>query len=107
MAIATVSVVFANTIGIPGINMGDDFTSGAPGWIVNGLGGNNALIGAGLGINRCNCPLTEKEDQYQIVNNWTFIKGNHTFKVGVDLRFATNLRVPSDTDRAGQMTFAT
>ncbi|MGZ4875877.1 MAG: outer membrane beta-barrel protein, partial [Candidatus Angelobacter sp.] len=71
-------VDFANTIGIPGINMGDDFTSGAPGWIVNGLGGNNALIGAGLGINRCNCPLTEKEDQYQIVNNWTFIKGNHT-----------------------------
>jgi hypothetical protein len=100
-------VEFANTIGIPGINMGDNFTSGAPGWQVNGLGGNNALIGGGLNINRCNCPLTEKEDQYQIVNNWTMIHGNHTFKVGVDLRFATNLRVPSDTDRAGLMTFAT
>jgi hypothetical protein len=98
-------VEFANTIGIPGINTGDSFTSGAPGWQINGLGPNNALIGGGLNINRCNCPLTEKEDQYQVVNNWTFIKGNHTFKVGVDLRFATNLRVPSDTDRAGLMTF--
>ncbi len=98
-------VEFANTIGIPGINMGDSFTSGAPGWQINGLGGTNALIGGGLSINRCNCPLTEKEDQYQVVNNWTMIHGNHTIKLGVDLRFATNLRVPSDTDRAGLMTF--
>jgi len=98
-------VEFANTIGIPGINMGDNFTSGAPGWVINNPGGGNSNIGAGLGINRCNCPLTEREDQYQIVNNWTFIKGNHTLKVGVDLRYGRNLRVPSDTDRAGQMNF--
>ena len=32
--------------------------------------------------------------------------GNHTVKVGVDLRYGRNLRVPSDTDRAGLMTFA-
>lgn len=99
-------VEFANTIGIPGINMGDNFTSGAPGWVINAPGGNNVNIGAGLGINRCNCPLTEKEDQGQVVNNWTMIKGNHTFKVGVDLRYARNLRVPSDTDRAGQLNFS-
>ena len=98
-------VEFANTIGIPGINTGSSFTSGAPGWQINGLGPTNALIGGGLSINRCNCPLTEKESQFQVVNNWTFIKGNHTVKVGVDLRFANNLRVPSDTDRAGLMTF--
>jgi hypothetical protein len=98
-------VDFANTIGIPGINMGDNFTSGAPGWQIDGHGGTNSLIGGGLSINRCNCPLTEKEDQYQIVNNWTTIHGNHTIKVGVDLRFADNLRVPSDTDRAGLMEF--
>ena len=99
-------VEFANTIGIPGINMGDNFTSGAPGWVISANGGGNANIGAGLGINRCNCPLTEKEDQGQVVNNWTMIKGNHTFKVGVDLRYARNLRVPSDTDRAGQLNFS-
>ena len=104
-------VEFANQLGIPGLNLGDYFTSGAPGFIIhspyngNDNSTNESLIGGGLGINRCNCPLTEREDQGQIVNNWTFIKGNHTIKVGADLRYGRNLRVPSDTDRAGQMDF--
>ena len=95
---------FANTLGIPGINTGSYFTSGAPGFEI-ATGEATSLIGAGLGINRCNCPLTEREDQFQIVNNWTRIIGNHSIKVGVDLRYARNLRVPSDTDRAGQLNF--
>jgi len=105
-------VEFANQLGIPGINLGDNFTSGAPGFIIHSpfTGGsdnstNESLIGGGLGINRCNCPLTEREDQFQIVNNWTKIMGNHALKVGADLRYGRNLRVPSDTDRAGQMDF--
>jgi hypothetical protein len=100
---------FANQIGIPGINFDKTFTSGSPGWRVDNFsgftppgGGPSADFGAGLGIQRCNCPLSQKEDQYQIVNNWTYIRGNHTFKGGVDLRYARNLRVPSDTDRAGE-----
>jgi hypothetical protein len=95
---------FANTLGIPGINTSNSFTSGAPGFEVNS-GSATSLIGGGLGINRCNCPLTEREDQFQIVNNWTWIKGNHSLKVGADLRYGRNLRVPSDSDRAGQMDF--
>jgi hypothetical protein len=99
-------VDFATQLGIPGENLGDYFSSGAPGFEMNSpFGGSTALIGGGLGINRCNCPLTEREDQFQIVNNWTKIVGNHTFKVGVDLRYGRNLRVPSDTDRAGQNNF--
>lgn len=99
---------FAKNLGIPGVNMGDNFTSGASGFIINSpFGGANSNIGGGLNINRCNCPLAEKEDQGQIVNNWTKIFGNHSIKVGVDLRYARNLRVPSDTDRAGQFTFTT
>lgn len=98
------STQFANTLGIPGINTGSYFTSGAPGFEIDSDGA-TALIGGGLGINRCNCPLTEREDQFQIVNNWTKIWGNHQFKAGVDLRYGRNLRVPSDTDRAGQMNF--
>ncbi len=101
-------VQFATQLGIPGENLGDNFTSGAPGFEISApFGGATSLIGGGLGINRCNCPLTEKEDQFQIVNNWTKIMGNHSLKVGVDLRYARNLRVPSDTDRAGQNNFAT
>lgn len=102
---------FANTLGIPGINKGDYFTSGSPGFEVRfPFDPNNngqSKFGAGLDINRCNCPLTEREDQGQIVNNWTIIKGNHTFKVGADLRYGRNLRVPSDTDRAGLLHFGT
>ncbi|HEX4284832.1 MAG TPA: TonB-dependent receptor [Terracidiphilus sp.] len=105
---------FANTLGIPGINTGSNFTSGSPGFLITGLPGgvNNPVFGntnweygAGLGINRCNCPLTEREDQFQLVNNWTKVMGNHTLKIGADLRYGRNLRVPSDTDRAGQITF--
>ena len=108
-------VEFANTLGIPGINTGSNFTSGSPGFQIDGLptgttnnpvfGNANWMYGAGLGINRCNCPLTEREDQFQIVNNWTKVIGNHTVKVGVDLRYGRNLRVPSDTDRAGLIEF--
>jgi hypothetical protein len=100
-------VSFAQTLGIPGINTGSNFTSGSPGFAIGTVPGGNTqpLYGAGLGINRCNCPLTEREDQGQIVNNWTLIKGNHSFKVGADLRYGRNLRVPSDTDRAGLLTF--
>ena len=61
--------------------------------------------GSGLNVNRCNCPVTQKEDQYQVVNNWTKILGNHSVKFGVDLRYARNLRVPSDVNRAGQFGF--
>jgi hypothetical protein len=106
------SVEFANSLGIPGINLGTFFTGGAPGFIFdslpNGGGGTNGWsYGDGLGVNRCNCPLTEREDQGQIVNNWTLIRGNHSFKLGVDLRYGRNLRVPSDTDRAGALNFHT
>ena len=109
-------VPFADNIGIPGINSGpgiisSGFTSGSPGFEVRyPFDPNNneqSKFGAGLDINRCNCPLAEKEDQGQVVNNWTMISGNHTFKLGVDLRYGRNLRVPSDTDRAGLMHFAT
>ena len=103
---------FANTLGIPGINTGTTFTGGAPGFNITNLPGGgggtagNIDYGDGLGINRCNCPLTEREDQGQVVNNWTWIKGNHSLKVGADLRYGRNLRVPSDSDRDGQLNFS-
>jgi len=106
------NVEFAKTLGIPGINMGDYFTGGSPGFVPSNLPGGSGgtqgtVYGDGLNVNRCNCPLTQKEDQYQIVNNWTKVLGNHSVKIGVDLRYARNLRVPSDTDRAGQINFGT
>jgi hypothetical protein len=100
------TAAIATQLGIPGINTGNSFTSGAPGFVISyPFTGTQSNIGAGLNINRCNCPLTEREDQFQIVNNWTKIWGNHSVKLGADLRYGRNLRVPSDTDRAGQLNF--
>ncbi|HEY3972955.1 MAG TPA: TonB-dependent receptor [Candidatus Sulfotelmatobacter sp.] len=97
--------------GIPNANMGDNFTSGLGEFdMVNGSGNNTSTnlsnFGDGLGVARCNCPLIERERQYQFVGNITKIMGNHQFKFGADVRFATNLRVPSDSNRTGVYQFS-
>lgn len=94
----------ATDAGIPGLNglNGDNFyTSGLP-YFNLGL----TSLGYSLGANQCNCPLTENEGQYQVVDNLTKIQGNHSFKFGADIRYAKNLRVPSDSHRAGELVFA-
>jgi len=99
----------ASSLGLPGLNTSDVSTNGLPALVfdqtigVNTAGSNG--IGEGLNIGRCNCPLTEREQGYQFVNNWTKLKGNHQFKFGVDLRHATNLRIPSDANRTGILNF--
>jgi outer membrane receptor protein involved in Fe transport len=95
----------AADLGFGGLNTGDPITSGLPGFQISMPNNGQTEWGAGLNINRCNCPLIEKEDQYQIVNNWTKTIRNHAVKFGVDLRYARNLRVPSDTDRTGLFNF--
>jgi len=111
---ADVGIPGLNTI--PGINEGD-FTTGQPSYFVGSSGGDGQDTGAlsqtgglsnfgyGLGVNRCNCPLIEQEDQFQFVNNWTKVMGNHQIKFGGDIRYARNLRVPSDNHRAGELSF--
>ncbi len=102
-------VNFADTLGIPGLNTGAAITSGAPGFLLQDPGSygngsqNNSVFGQSLGFTHCNCPLIEHEDQFQLANNWTKTLGNHAVKFGVDLRYARNLRVPSDQDRTGEL----
>ncbi len=106
----------ATQLGIPGLNTADPITSGAPSFQLTEVGNfggpsNDAArgpqYGAGLNVDRCNCPLKEREDQFQIANNWTRVFGNHSVKFGADLRYARNLRVPSDADRTGVLQFGT
>ena len=96
--------------GIPNANMGDNFTSGLGEFDMvdkNGNASNDvSYFGDGLGVARCNCPLIERERQYQFVGNVTKIKGNHQFKFGADVRYAQNLRVPSDSNRTGVYQFS-
>lgn len=95
----------ASDAGIPGLNF-DDFSSGLfAGFINGGFGIPDINFGSGLGVNRCNCPLEQDEQQYQFVTNVSKIAGNHTFKFGVDVRRAFNLRVPSDAHRSGELSF--
>ncbi len=96
-------------IGANGYNISDQgaeqalFTSGLP-----AFNGDGTLTpwGEGLNVGRCNCPLIENESQFQGVNNWTKIWGNHSFKFGADIRSASNLRVPSDANRTGVLNFS-
>lgn len=106
--------------GIPNANTSDPKTAGLGEFLLgadqsvglNGApnnGGNGSVIssfGDGLGVGRCNCPLTEREDQFQFVNNWTKTKGNHLIKFGADVRYARNLRIPSDNNRTGEYNFS-
>ena len=95
----------AKDAGIPGLNVDDNFNSGMPAFFINGYASNLFRFGYALGVNGCNCPLIQNESQYQFVNNWTKIQGNHTFKFGADIRHAINLRVPSDRHRSGELNF--
>ncbi len=94
----------AKDAGIPGVNL-DSTTSAMPAFTIQQPGASEFLFGYSLHVNQCNCPLTEHEHQYQFVNNWTNIRGRHTIKFGADVRYAYNLRVPSDSHRAGQFDF--
>ena len=95
--------------GAPGLNIANQgaeqalFTSG-----LSAFQGDGTLTnwGEGLNVGRCNCPLVENESQFQGVTNWTKIHGNHAFKFGADIRSASNLRVPSDANRTGVLTFS-
>ena len=103
-----------NTFGIPNANT-NAATSGLGGFIFDQTPSNSSAssnngvpvvsFGDGLGVGRCNCPLTESEQQFQWVTNWTKIHGNHQIKFGGDFRYAMNLRVPSDANRTGDYTF--
>ena len=95
------------TAGLGSFQLGKDDISGYNGSPANGDQGLViSSFGDGLGVARCNCPLTESEQQVQFVNNWTKIRGNHQIKFGADIRYALNLRIPSDNNRTGEYNFS-
>jgi hypothetical protein len=90
--------------GLIGLNRGGEDTSGMPAFYANGDAG--FTLGYSLGVNGCNCPLDETENQFQWVSNWTKQAGNHTIEWGVDVRRAQQKRIDSSTHRAGEVTFS-
>lgn len=111
----------SSEVGVPGLNL-DKFSSGLfAGFVIDprkqnlvggfSLGSEELRKGFNFGygqfVNRCGCPLDQDENQFQFVSNTTKMAGNHAVKVGVDVRRAFNLRIPSDLHRSGEMIFDT
>ena len=65
-------------IGIPGINL-DPSTSGLTSISIDGF--SNPMVGFAT-----NQPWKRAETNFNLVNNWTRVLGNHTLKWGVDIR---------------------
>jgi len=65
-------------LGIPGVNL-DTFTSGITQIEISNFG--NPLVGYSASQ-----PWDRGETNINVVNNWTKISGNHTFKWGADIR---------------------
>jgi TonB dependent receptor len=93
---------------------GDPFATGLPDFEIPA--GSNPLRSAGTGdylrlgtslaANSCNCPLREREQQFQFVNNWIRSSGKHIIKWGADLRYLQNYRFASDRPPTGYFSFA-
>jgi len=94
----------ATQAGLPGLNLGSTETSGMPAFYINGNGGFD--FGYALGVNACNCPLKETENQFSWITNWTKEKGNHTIKWGAEIPRDEQQRVPSDEHRSGEIAFS-
>lgn len=97
----------ANQFGIPGINLGDPFTSGFPAMDIQGFGGQigETKLGDSNFNASCNCPLRENEWQIQFVSNWVKESGNHEFKWGADIRHLSDFRFSSSGIGNGQYNF--
>src|SRR5690348_11132960 len=93
----------ASDAGLIGLNRGTPDTSSMPAFYVNGNGG--FQYGYSLTVNQCNCPLSETENHFQWVDNWTKQSGNHIIKWGADIRRAQTTRIDSGNHRSGELTF--
>ena len=94
----------ASQAGLPGLNLGTTETSGMPAFYINGDGGFN--FGYSLGVNDCNCPLKETQNQFEWITNWTKMHGNHNIKWGGEIVRDQQQRIPSDEHRSGEIGFS-
>jgi Carboxypeptidase regulatory-like domain/TonB dependent receptor len=100
-----------NNLGWVGLNTGAPGSGGASQIEIGdsaGKVGEITDLGSGNhGANHCNCPLDMTEQEYAFVNDWTRDIGRHSIKFGVEVRRLQELRIPSDTNRTGELQFAT
>jgi hypothetical protein len=105
----------ATDAGIIGLNLnGDPYSSGLPDIQLDNpnaaglpIAGNLDFlrIGYSPSVNTCDCPLREREQQFQFVDNWTKLLGKHNIRFGADFRYLQNFRLSSDSRPAGHLEF--
>jgi hypothetical protein len=72
-----------NDVGIKGINTGDPITGGLAGINIGGPVGSWGMgIPSGVGI-----PRFDKENTYELVNNWSKMTSGHQLRWGTDIRY--------------------
>ena len=103
---ANANLNLGTQLGIPGLNgTGYPMSNGEPVFNIA------AVSGGGIGSTQIggspSTPVRQREDQFQITNNWTWIRGTHTLKAGLDLRYGRENREESFDSRTGNMTFGT
>lgn len=77
-------------LGIPGVNQGDiTLTGGLPQFQV-GVQSNGSNGSSNITYGTTTNEYVQTESQFQGVNNWTHVRGNHNIKFGADVRFALN-----------------
>src|SRR6267378_1304161 len=88
-------------IDIPGANLGDSNTTGMPCIVLDNNNANNCLVGYSASL-----PWIRGETNLNVANNWTKIRGNHTFKWGVDYhRLRDDLAQWQDQNPRGVLRF--
>jgi hypothetical protein len=92
----------SDAIGIKGVNL-NGFTSGLTNIRFSGINSDNPLVGYSSSM-----PWDRGETNISIVNIWTKIRGNHSFKWGVDVRRLRDDLVQAQTfGPRGRFTFGT
>ena len=96
---------FAEDAGAPGLNIANDPTTQSMPRFQIGRTGCDSSLDILLAVPTATAHSLRQMQQFQFVNNWSWIHRNHTVKFGVDFRYLQNLRVPSDQHRSGQLYF--
>jgi len=97
-----------NQLGIPNANVGDlSLNGGLPQFNIESAS-NGTNGGGNLEYGTSANQFDQHASQFQLVNNWTHIVGNHNFKFGADLRYGMNHIIGLDNNnvRSGNYHFA-
>ena len=97
-----------NQLGIPNANVGDlSLNGGLPQFNIDAPATNGTNGGGNLEYGTSANQFLQNASQFQIVNNWSHLKGNHNIKFGGDVRYGLNHVVGLDNNnvRSGNYHF--